>query len=133
MAISADDKVALGEKLLKARQCRGISQRKTAQAAKITNASLSDMENGYNFPKEETLFALIAFLDPSDDLREEIFEIYAQAKDIPPPDITAFLKDNDGLQTLLRELMKKEITSDGLQALRNEIQKMEDKKNGSAE
>ena len=133
MAISADDKVALGEKLFKARQCRGISQRKTAQAAKITNASLSDMENGYNFPKEETLIALITFLAPPDELRNEIFEIYARAKDIPPPDISTFLKSNGDLQTLLRELMTKEITSDGLQALRNQIQKMEDKKNEPTE
>jgi transcriptional regulator with XRE-family HTH domain len=133
MAISVDYKIALGEKLLEARKYKGISQRKTAQAVKITNASLSDMENGFNFPKEETIIALTSFLSPPDNLRKEIFEIYALAKDVPPPDISAFIKGNQDIQAMLRELMAKDITAGGLQALHNEIQKMEDRTSEPAE
>ena len=119
--------------MLEARKYKGISQRKAAQAVKITNASLSDMENGYNAPKQETLIALISFFDPPEYLREEIFKIYARAKDIPPPDISIFIKRNKDLQILLRALMKKEITEEALRTLHSEIQKMEDKTDATAE
>ncbi len=106
MAITAECKIALGNSLRTARKCCGISQRKAAQAVGKTNASLSDIENGYNFPSDELLLDLIKLFKPSDEKREAIFDLYAKAKGTPPLDILMFLKENPNIQMYLRQMMK---------------------------
>ena len=133
MAISAKHKASLGKKLRMARENRKISQRQVALALEVTNASISDIENGINFPSEALLLKLITHLNPPDKLRMDIYRIYAEAKDAPPPDITVFLKGNTELQELLRELATKEMTSEGMNNLRKQIRAMEDKKYASTE
>lgn len=133
MAVDAKSKAKLGKKLRILRESKEISQRQTALAAEITNASLSSIENGMIFPSEALLLRLVDFLKPTEKLRQELYEIYAQAKDMPPPDISNFLKDQPELQDLLRELMKKELTDQGLDLLRQQIKGMEDKEHGTAQ
>ncbi|MHC2180909.1 transcriptional regulator with XRE-family HTH domain [Paenibacillus sp. PvR053] len=114
-----------------AREDRKLSKRQAALAVEISNASLSDIENGINFPSEPVLLRLVEQYGPNDKLRHGIFEIYANAKNAPPPDISAYIKANVELWGLIRDLMCKEINVQGLALLRAQIQNMEDKKNES--
>ena len=67
-----------------ARENTKISQRQVALALEVTNASISDIENGINFPSEALLLKLVTHLNPPDKLRNDIYRIYAEAKDAPP-------------------------------------------------
>lgn len=132
MAVSTQNKIALGEKLHMARDNRKLSQRKAARAVEITNAALSDIENGHNFPSESVLLKLVSFYNPSPALCEEIYQIYSEAKNTPPPDISSFIKENTCLYPLLRELRGRRLTEEGLQEIRNQIQTLEAKEDESA-
>ena len=128
MAVEARYKSALGEKLHMARDACGLSQRKAAKAVEITNASLSDIENGHNFPSEALLLKLVDCYAPPDILCAEIYEIYSEAKETPPPDISAFIKDNPCLYELLRDMQKKEITTEKVANIRSDVRKWRNKK-----
>ena len=133
MAVAVKDKQALGKKLKLAREGAILSQRQAARALEISNAALSDIENGNNFPSEALLIKAVEKYNPTKKLKKTIYEMYAKAKDAPPPDISRFIKNNNFLCELLRELMEKDITAEGLEPLRIEIQKLEDKQHEPAE
>ena len=128
MAVEARHKSALGEKLHMARDACGLSQRKAAKAVEITNASLSDIENGHNFPSEALLLKLVGCYAPPDHLCLEIYEIYSEAKDAAPPDISAFIKKYPCLHDLLRDMQQKEITTEKVASIRADVQKWRSKK-----
>ena len=128
MAVEARHKSALGEKLHMARDACGLSQRKAAKAVEITNASLSDIENGHNFPSEAVLLKLVGCYAPPEHLCSEIYALYSEAKNVPPPDISAFIKDNPCLYELLRDMQQKEITMEAVASIRSDVQKWRNKK-----
>lgn len=127
MAIESGYKIALGERLHMARDARSLSQRKAAKYVGISNAALSDIENGHNFPSEVLLLKLVDCYAPADSLRSDIYEIYAVAKDAPPPDISVFIKENPCLYELLRELKRKEINTEKIAKVHATVQKWRDK------
>lgn len=116
MSVRASDKKQLGQQLRMLREQHKpyISQRKLAQAVDITNASLSDIENGVNFPSEDVFLRLLSVLGPDGDEREMLLNLYADAKQTVPPDITAFLRKQQNLYAVLRSMMGKEITEDAV-------------------
>ena len=128
MAVEARHKAALGEKLHMARDAISLSQRKAAKQVEISNAALSDIENGHNFPSESLLLKLIECYSTQDPLRSEIYAIYAEAKDAPPPDISVFIKENPCLYDLLRDLQAKEITEENVTGIRTKVQKWRNRK-----
>lgn len=128
MAVEARHKSDLGKKLHMARDARGLSQRKAAKSVEISNAALSDIENGHNFPSETLLLKLIECYSPPDTLCAAIYEIYSEAKDAPPPDISVFIKDNPCLYELLRDMQQKEITTEMIASIRSDVQKWRNKK-----
>lgn len=127
MAVSAKDKQALGKKLKMARETLKLSQRQAARDLEISNAALSDIENGHNFPSEALLLKMVDKYRPKSDLRSKIFILYAKAKDAPPPDISCFIKNNEFVLEIVRAMMKKNITVETLSSLLVEINKMEDR------
>ena len=103
--INSKDKKRLGKYL---RNARGdVSQRQTALAVGISNAALSDIENGFNFPSEILLLRILKHLTPNKKLESQILTLYGHAKQVPPPDISRFIMDNLGAQYLIREIMEK--------------------------
>lgn len=129
MAISVKYKISLGNKIKKMREASGYSQRKTALAVGITNAALSDIENGINFPSESVLIKLINHLNPSTVIKKDIYGIFAKAKDSPPPDISEFLKSNNEMCNLIRLCSSKVVTPESLENIRAIISELEDKNN----
>lgn len=129
MAVSVKDKQALGKKLKMARETLRLSQRQAARDLEISNAALSDIENGNNFPSEALLLKMVDKYQPRSDLRSKIFILYAKAKDAPPPDISSFIKNNEFMLEIIRAMMKKNITAESLNSLLVEINKMEDRQN----
>lgn len=127
MAVSVKDKQALGKKLKMAREALKLSQRQAARNLEISNAALSDIENGNNFPSEALLLKIVDKYQPKSDLRSKIFILYAKAKDAPPPDISSFIKNNEAILEIIRAMMKKNITVESLNSLLVEINKMEDR------
>jgi len=121
MSVRTSDKKQLGcqLRLLREQQKPYISQRKLAQAIDITNASLSDIENGVNFPSEEVFLRLLDVLRPDEDTREDLLNLYAEAKQTVPPDITAFLRTQRNLYAVLRSMMGKEISDDTVKYMIN--------------
>lgn len=124
MAVSVKNKRAMGQKLRQARLHCELSQRKAALAIGISNAALSDIENGINFPSDIVLLNLIELLNPNADLQNAIFKIYAKAKDAPPPDISAFVRDRKDVQELLHDIMARDIPPETLSIIRAKVQKM---------
>lgn len=129
MAVSAKDKQALGKKLKMARETLKLSQRQASRDLEISNAALSDIENGHNFPSEALLLKIVDKYQPRSDLRDKILSLYATAKDAPPPDISSFIKNNEFMLEIIRAMMKKNITAESLNSLLVEINKMEDRQN----
>lgn len=127
MAVAIKDKQSLGKKLKMAREASKLSQRQAARDLEISNAALSDIENGNNFPSEGLLLKAVNRYQPKGNLRDKIFSLYAKAKDAPPPDISNFIKNNESVLKALRAMMKKNITAESLDSLLIEINKMEDK------
>ena len=127
MTIKARHKVALGKKLHMARGLSNLSQREAARKVEISNAALSDIERGHNFPSEFLLLKLLKCYAPPDILCADIYQIYAEAKDALPPDISQFIKDNPCLHNFLRDLQKKEITPENIAEIRTNVQKWRDR------
>lgn len=119
MAVKAVDKRRLGRKIRQLRESQNprLSQRKLALEAEITNASLSDIENGINFPSEDLLLRLVTLLNPKESIKQEIYDIYARAKGGPPPDISAYLRENEKMNELLRRLIHKQVTEEDFERL----------------
>ncbi len=127
MAVSAKYKTSLGKKIKKMREASGYSQRKTALSVGITNAALSDIENGINFPSETVLINLIKHLKPSQPVKTDIYDMFSEAKDSPPPDISQFLKSNYEICNLIRCCSRKVVTTESLEDLKAIINDLEDK------
>lgn len=127
MAVSAKDKQTLGKKLKMARETLKLSQRQAARDLEISNAALSDIENGNNFPSETLLLKMVDKYQPRSDLRNKIFILYAKAKDAPPPDISSFIKNNTPILEVIRAMMRKNITPESINTMLVEISKMEDR------
>ena len=58
-----DNKILLGKRLRELRLCKGLSQEKLAELAKIEPTSLSNIENGRNYPSFGTLENIMKELD----------------------------------------------------------------------
>lgn len=106
----------------------GLSQRELAKQLEISNAALSDIENGNIFPSSSLLLKMIDLLNPCDDLLEKIYQIYSKAKDVPPPDITFFLRDKPDLHKLLRRMQGKNVTTVAIDTLNAVIDSLDDTK-----
>jgi len=108
MAVASSDKKKLGKwiKQLREKKRPYLSQRQLALAVDITNASLSSIESGMNFPSEEVFLKLLDQLQPSPERRNEMLRLFAEAKGTTPPDINAQLREKPQLWGVVRELIE---------------------------
>lgn len=94
---SKSNKEMLGQRIKEIRKKKGLSQEKLAELAQIEPTSLSNIENGYNYPSFKTLDKLLEILETN------YIEVFKFAHHNTPDDliteIIAMLKENpDKLQ-----------------------------------
>lgn len=108
MSVNSSDKKKLGKWIKQARESHNpyLSQRQLALAVEITNASLSSIESGCIFPSERVFLNILDKLQPPSKRRNEMLELFARAKETPPPDINEKLSKSPDLWNLVRELLK---------------------------
>ena len=121
MKVTRKYKNELGNIIRQLRVDKELSQRKLASALEVTNAALSDIENGNIFPSEGLLIKVIYFLSPPKRIREEIYNLFSEAKGVPPPDISLFLKNTPFIHPLLRELLEKNVTFEDVAEIRVKV------------
>ena len=99
MAVASADKKKLGKWIKQSRESKHpyLSQRQLALAVDITNASLSSIESGMNFPSEDVFLKLLDQLQPPARRRDEMLRLFAEAKGTAPPDINARLREKPQL------------------------------------
>jgi len=91
----------------------------------ITNASMSDIENGNLFPSEELLLKIVELLSTPQKTRESIFKLFSKAKGVPPPDISQFIKREPSIHPLLRKMSYKKITQENIAEIEKAVEKFE--------
>lgn len=94
---SKSNKEMLGQRIKEIRKKKGLSQEKLAELAQIEPTSLSNIENGYNYPSFKTLDKLLEILETN---YIEVFKFdHHNAPDDLITEIIAMLKENpDKLQ-----------------------------------
>lgn len=88
-------KVLLGKRIKEIRKRRGLTQEKLAELAGIETPSMSNIENGKNYPNHETLEKLSVALDVS-PYELYIFDYY-MAPEALINEMTRSMKKNEDL------------------------------------
>lgn len=124
MAVASSDKKKLGKwiKQLREKKRPYLSQRQLALAVDITNASLSSIESGMNFPSEEVFLKLLDQLQPSPERRNEMLRLFAEAKGTTPPDINAQLREKPQLWGVVRKLIEVNPTEEQMEQIYLHVQ-----------
>lgn len=104
----------------------GISLRELAQRLDITPSYLSDIEKGRrNAPEKRIIEKLIGVLEIPELELPMFYDLAGQTKSEVPPDLPAYINENDKIRALLRTA-KKNNTSD--KTLEEIIKMIEEKK-----
>ncbi len=103
MPVAYGEKKRLGAEIKEQRENGRMKLREVAKKCSISPAALSDIENGINFPKEETFLQLISVLGFSN--KENMCDLYAELKKTTPPDITDYLVNNRAVVHEVRQLI----------------------------
>lgn len=129
MAVSAADKKKLGKWIKQSRESKHpyLSQRQLALAVDITNASLSSIESGMNFPSEDVFLKLLDQLQPPARRRDEMLRLFAEAKGTAPPDINARLREKPQLWNIVRQLIEADPTEEQMAQISLEVQRLSKK------
>jgi len=127
MPVDRKHKNALGNKIRKLREAKTpkLSQREMASRLGITNVSLSDIEKGNIFPSEKVLLKIMNELSVPKEIRESIYSLFSEAKGVPPPDISQFIKGAPSIHSLLRELSCKKLTDEKVAEIEKAVEKFE--------
>ena len=129
MAVASADKKKLGKWIKQSRESKHpyLSQRQLALAVDITNASLSSIESGMNFPSEDVFLKLLDQLQPPARRRDEMLRLFAEAKGTAPPDIKARLREKPQLWNIVRQLIEADPTEEQMAQISNEVQRLSHK------
>lgn len=129
MAVASADKKKLGKWIKQSRESKHpyLSQRQLALAVDITNASLSSIESGMNFPSEDVFLKLLDQLQPSARRRDEMLRLFAEAKGTAPPDINARLREKPQLWNIVRQLIEADPTEEQMAQISLEVQRLSKK------
>lgn len=126
MAVASADKKKLGKWIKQSRESKHpyLSQRQLALAVDITNASLSSIESGMNFPSEDVFLKLLDQLQPPARRRDEMLRLFAEAKGTAPPDINARLREKPQLWNIVRQLIEADPTEEQMAQISLEVQRL---------
>lgn len=129
MAVASADKKKLGKWIKQSRESKHpyLSQRQLALAVDITNASLSSIESGMNFPSEDVFLKLLDQLQPPARRRDEMLRLFAEAKGTAPPDINAQLREKPQLWNIVRQLIEADPTEEQMAQISLEVQRLSKK------
>ena len=129
MAVASADKKKLGKWIRQSRESKHpyLSQRQLALAVDITNASLSSIESGMNFPSEDVFLKLLDQLQPPARRRDEMLRLFAEAKGTAPPDINARLREKPQLWNIVRQLIEADPTEEQMAQISLEVQRLSKK------
>ena len=129
MAVASADKKNLGKWIKQSRESKHpyLSQRQLALAVDITNASLSSIESGMNFPSEDVFLKLLDQLQPPARRRDEMLRLFAEAKGTAPPDINARLREKPQLWNIVRQLIEADPTEEQMAQISLEVQRLSKK------
>ena len=129
MAVASADKKKLGKWIKQSRESKHpyLSQRQLALAVDITNASLSSIESGMNFPSEDVFLKLLDQLQPPARRRDEMLRLFAEAKGTAPPDINARLREKPQLWNIVRQLIEADPTEEQMAQISLEVQRLSKK------
>ena len=129
MAVASADKKKLGKWIKQSRESKHpyLSQRQLALAVDITNASLSSIESGMNFPSEDVFLKLLDQLQPPARRRDEMLRLFAEAKGTAPPDLNARLREKPQLWNIVRQLIEADPTEEQMAQISLEVQRLSKK------
>ena len=129
MAVASADKKKLGKWIKQSRESKHpyLSQRQLALAVDITNASLSSIESGMNFPSEDVFLKLLDQLQPPARRRDEMLRLFAEAKGTAPPDINARLREKPQLWNIVRQLIEADPTEEQMAQISLKVQRLSKK------
>lgn len=129
MAVASADKKKLGKWIKQSRESKHpyLSQRQLALAVDITNASLSSIESGMNFPSEDVFLKLLDQLQPPARRRDEMLRLFAEAKGTAPPDINTRLREKPQLWNIVRQLIEADPTEEQMAQISLEVQRLSKK------
>ena len=88
-------KELLGKRIKELRKKKGLTQEKLAELAKIETPSLSNIENGKNYPNHETLDKISSALNVS-PYELFVFEYYNKPNDLID-EMVQSMKENEAL------------------------------------
>jgi len=114
-------KQALGEKIKEIRTLKdedGLSQRKLAEAVDIPPSNMKYIEDGVNAPSPRVYDEIIACLKPSAEEREYLDRLYSEIRETPPPDVCRIIRENDGMNEVLRVIEGKRLERPHLEKMR---------------
>lgn len=111
-----DAKKKLGKKIARLRksQKEEISSRTLAIKVGLSPSNMKYIEDGVNAPTAEIYAKIVGYLEPKDDLRDEMDSLYTIIRGTPPPDVCDIIIKNKGMNDVLRSLKNKSLSAQQL-------------------
>ena len=115
-----DAKKKLGKKIARLRksQKEEISSRTLALKVGLSPSNMKYIEDGVNAPTAEIYAKIVGYLEPKEDLRDEMDSLYTIIRGTPPPDVCDIIIKNKGMNDVLRCLGDGDLNAQQLNALK---------------
>lgn len=114
-AFLKNQKLLLGQaiKAIRTDDERGyVSLRKMEDAVGIPASNIKYIEDGVNAPSPEVYEAIVRELNPTDEERKELDQLYSLIRGTPPPDVCKIICANAELNNSLRVLEDQILTKE---------------------
>ena len=114
-AFLKEQKLLLGQaiKAIRTDDERGyVSLRKMEDAVGIPASNIKYIEDGVNAPSPEVYEAIVRELNPTDEERKELDQLYSLIRGTPPPDVCKIICANAELNNSLRVLEDQILTKE---------------------